>query len=179
MTGSLLWWYWYMTWAVKYLLISRNLMTFKSLNADSVGSQYFIPAMIRMIVFCWTTNCTTTNLFCSVKWSQHLCWYMLYVQVGKVHLAGTNKPTLSFRLQRCLYMYIARINTFELNCVDEIVIRRRWIMFFSVSVSAVAYHLYWMICIYTIMMLSLSVLSYPDCEKCLHKSFHNSIHSLR
>ena len=41
--------------AVKYLLILRNLITFKTLDTESVGSLYFIPAMIRMIIFCWTT----------------------------------------------------------------------------------------------------------------------------
>ena len=34
--------------AIKYLLISRDLITLKSLNADSVGSIYFIPAMARI-----------------------------------------------------------------------------------------------------------------------------------
>ena len=52
----ILWWYWNRNRAIKYLLISRNVMTFKSFNVNSMGSLYFILTMARIILFCWTTS---------------------------------------------------------------------------------------------------------------------------
>ena len=89
MTGSLLWWHWYMNRAVKYLLISRNLITFKSLNADSVGSLYFIPTMIRIILFCCQC-CKFADISFKNRYTRHrvqICEYIdLTINVRALHI---------------------------------------------------------------------------------------------